>query len=64
MNANDIIPEPDLICSDCGTRFRARRVMDGVEEVCDACYEARFPARSIEPHSVTRYLYRHHLAAD
>ena len=33
---------PDLNCSECGASFRPRRVMDGVEELCDTCYEARF----------------------
>jgi hypothetical protein len=34
---------PELVCADCGAHFRARRVTDGVEEICDKCYEARFP---------------------
>lgn len=51
---------PELVCGDCGAHFRARRVTDGVEEICDRCYEARFPAPAtllqpqgahIRPHS-------------
>lgn len=37
---------PDLNCSECGTPFRPRRVTDGVEELCDACYDARFGSQS------------------
>lgn len=33
---------PDLVCLDCGGSFRPRRVSDGVEELCDTCYEATF----------------------
>jgi len=61
MNTNDIITGPELICSDCGARFSGRRVTDGVEEICDACYEARLPARFAEPHSVTRHSHHYHL---
>jgi hypothetical protein len=35
---------PDLVCRDCGSLFRPRRVTDGVEELCDSCYEMRFPS--------------------
>lgn len=34
---------PDLACGDCGRSFRPRRVTDGVEELCNSCYEARLP---------------------
>jgi hypothetical protein len=37
-------------CTDCGQAFQPRQVGDGVEELCDACYEARFQPR----HSGTR----------
>jgi hypothetical protein len=43
MNNDRITTGPELVCGDCGVRFRARRVTDGVEEICDACYEGRFP---------------------
>ncbi len=33
---------PDLICAECGQTFRPRRVSDGVEEMCDLCYESQF----------------------
>ena len=39
---------PELVCADCGTQFRPRRVTDGIEEICDSCYSARFPAPVIE----------------
>lgn len=55
---------PELVCADCGAHFRARRVTDGVEEICDKCYETRFPAPviSLPPQ---RADFRHgHLAAD
>lgn len=55
---------PDLLCGDCGSRFRGRRVTDGVEEVCDACYEARFPASVIEHAQHPQTPARNHLAAD
>lgn len=61
MYTNGNAAGPELICADCGLRFRARRVTDGVEEICDACYEARFPTHqlpSAQPHV------RGHLAAD
>lgn len=51
---------PDLNCSDCGTPFRPRRVTDGVEELCDACYEARLNSQptveSAEPRPRSRNL--------
>jgi hypothetical protein len=31
---------PDLICAECGRMFRPRHVADGVEELCDACFDA------------------------
>lgn len=55
--------EPELVCADCGLRFRARRVTDGVEEICDACYEARFPTHPFPPQRARLHL-RSHLAAD
>lgn len=33
----------ELACIECGNSFMPRRVADGVEELCDACYQARFP---------------------
>lgn len=33
----------ELVCLECGNSFMPRRVTDGVEELCDICYEARFP---------------------
>jgi hypothetical protein len=33
----------ELVCPECGKSFMPRRVTDGVEELCDACYELRFP---------------------
>ena len=33
---------PELVCADCGQLFRARRIGDGTEELCDRCYEAQF----------------------
>lgn len=54
---------PDLICGDCGTSFRPRRITDGVEELCNSCYEARFrPDRpSFEPDTLPA---KRDLAAD
>lgn len=63
MEKNAKFAGPELVCADCGARFRARRVTDGVEEICDACYEARFPARDLGPHAAQRYS-NHPLAAD
>ncbi|HEU5410941.1 MAG TPA: hypothetical protein VFU57_07970 [Candidatus Acidoferrales bacterium] len=62
MEMDSIAGRTELICADCGVRFRARRVVDGVEEVCDGCYEKRFP--SLEPHGATLHRRRHSLAAD
>ena len=39
---------PELVCTDCGTQFRGRRVTDGVEEICDTCYVSRFPFPVLE----------------
>lgn len=61
MEINAMKTGPELVCSDCGVRFRARRVTDGVEEICDACYDLRFPAR--EPRAVSRHS-RRSIAAD
>ena len=33
---------PGQICTECGRIFRPRRVGDGVEQLCDECYEAQF----------------------
>ncbi len=33
---------PGLVCTDCGQLFRPRRIGDGIEELCDLCYEAQF----------------------
>lgn len=65
MKIDPLGASPELICADCGTRFRARRVTDGVEEICDDCYEARFPSLSISvtPQRAHANLHRH-LAAD
>jgi len=30
------------ICAECGQVFRPRRLGDGVEQLCDQCYEAQF----------------------
>lgn len=63
-NKNGIFLGPEIVCADCGVRFRARRVTDGVEEICDLCYEARFPTR---PASLPRRVHapsHGHLAAD
>lgn len=53
----------ELVCADCGVRFRARRVTDGVEEICDACYEARFPTHPL-PQTHHAHPRVRHLAAD
>lgn len=62
MEMDSITSRTELICADCGVRFRARRVVDGVEEICDGCYEKRFPAR--EPSGAILHRRRHSLAAD
>lgn len=62
MEMDSITSRTELICADCGVHFRARRVVDGVEEICDGCYEKRFPAR--DPHGATLHRRRHSLAAD
>jgi formylmethanofuran dehydrogenase subunit E len=31
-----------LTCTECGETFEPRRIGDGVQELCDACYEDRF----------------------
>lgn len=56
---------PELVCADCGAHFRARRITDGVEEICDTCYEVRFPAPAavIQPQRAHVRL-QGHLAAD
>ncbi|HLW44500.1 MAG TPA: hypothetical protein VKS00_08420 [Candidatus Acidoferrales bacterium] len=55
---------PELVCSDCGAQFRARRVTDGIEEVCDSCYSALFPASVIEYAQSPQKPLRSQLAAD
>lgn len=62
MKVNPIAMGPELICADCGTHFRARRITDGVEEICDVCYEARFPTFSMPQPPRTGL--HNHLAAD
>lgn len=56
--------ESELVCTDCGSRFRARRVTDGVEEICDTCYEARFPTHPLPQPQRARSPLRSPLAAD
>jgi len=36
---------PEIACAACGQSFRPHRVADGVEELCDLCYQARFQPR-------------------
>lgn len=55
---------PELVCADCGLHFRARRVTDGVEEICDTCYEARFPTHPLPQLQRAHSRLRGHLAAD
>lgn len=56
---------PELVCADCGAHFRARRVTDGVEEICDKCYESRFPALTMPLQPQRAHARVHgHLAAD
>jgi hypothetical protein len=64
MNDDRIAAVPELVCADCGLRFRARRVTDGVEEICDGCFEARFPTHPIPQSQHTHFAVRGHLAAD
>ena len=33
---------PDQLCAEFGQVFRPRRVGDGVEQLCDECYQAQF----------------------
>ena len=35
-------PRPEEHCPECGQLFRPRLIGDGVEELCDTCYEAQF----------------------
>lgn len=62
MEMDSIAGSTELTCTDCGVRFRARRVVDGVEEICDGCYEKRFPA--LAPSPVSLHGRHHSLAAD
>lgn len=64
MDMDSIAGRTELICADCGVRFRARRIVDGVEEICDGCYEKLFPAPTFEPRAASLHAPRHHLAAD
>lgn len=64
MNNDGMFSGPELVCADCGVRFRARRVTDGVEEICDVCYEARFPTRPALVPRRTHAPLHGHLAAD
>jgi hypothetical protein len=55
---------PELNCAECGAAFRPRRVTDGVEELCDDCYSARFaPQASTQPTKPNPQPIRH-IAAD
>ncbi len=38
---------PEQTCVECGRSFRPRSVGDGVEELCDTCYEAQFEPRRL-----------------
>lgn len=64
MNDDRIAAGPELVCADCGMHFRARRVTDGVEEICDSCYEARFPTHPIPQSQHTHSAVHGRLAAD
>ncbi|MGC1106387.1 MAG: hypothetical protein WA876_07600 [Candidatus Acidiferrales bacterium] len=64
MKIDAIATGPELICADCGVRFQARRVTDGVEEICGACYEARFPTFSAPQLQRISPTFHGHLAAD
>jgi formylmethanofuran dehydrogenase subunit E len=39
--ANPFLQASSLICADCGENFVPRRLGDGVEVLCDACYRDR-----------------------
>lgn len=55
---------PELVCADCGAQFRPRRITDGIEEICDSCYTARFPAPAIEYAQLPPSPVRSQLVAD
>lgn len=55
---------PELTCSECGASFRPRRVTDGVEELCDACYDKRFVSRLVTETEEPPQPRNHRLAAD
>lgn len=55
---------PGLSCSDCGASFRPRRVTDGVEELCDTCFEARFVPQHSPQNEQSPQPKNHRLAAD
>jgi len=38
---------PEQECSECGRSFRPRAIGDGVEELCDDCYDAQFEPRRL-----------------
>jgi hypothetical protein len=64
MNTDVIAGGPVLVCADCGVHFRARRVTDGVEELCNDCYEARFPTVPALRARREQNAWRDQLAAD
>jgi|GEM_PF-4005181 len=37
----------DQVCAECGRTFRPRHVGEGIEELCDTCYEAQFEPRRL-----------------
>ncbi len=43
-----------LTCAECGATFVPRRVGDGVEELCDACYENHFVAREVHSEKLVK----------
>jgi hypothetical protein len=48
---------PEIACLDCGQPFRPHRVADGVEELCELCYQARFqPLRRRNGHRLALWL--------
>jgi hypothetical protein len=64
MKIDAIATGSELTCTDCGVHFGARRVTDGVEEICDNCYEARFPTLSMPLPQRGHTQLHGHLAAD
>jgi formylmethanofuran dehydrogenase subunit E len=43
--ANQFLQASSLTCADCGENFVPRRLGDGVEVLCDACYRNRIELR-------------------